>query len=68
MVGLSPLSPLSPCDDPFLKLLSDLRDVYCENDFLLDSKAVLVLSSRYQELTGAVRSTGPPGLALRGWG
>ena len=54
MVGLSPLSPLSPCDDPFLKLLSDLRDVYCENDFLLDSKAVLVLSSRYQELTGAV--------------
>ena len=40
--------------DLFLKLLSDLTDIYCENDFLLDSKAVAVLSYKYQELSRAV--------------
>ena len=48
MIGVS-----SP-PDLFLKLLSDLTDLYCERDFLLDRKAVAVLSYKYQDLTRAV--------------
>ena len=45
---------LSNPPDLFLRLMSDLKDFYCENDFLLDSKAVLLLSHKYQELQRAV--------------
>ena len=45
---------LSNPPDLFLRLMSDLKDFYCENDFLLDSKAVLLLSHNYQELQRAV--------------
>ena len=45
---------LSNPPDLFLRLMSDLKDFYCENDFLLDSKAVLLLSHKYQELNRGV--------------
>ena len=45
---------LSAPPDLFLALLSDLEDLYCENNFLLDSEAVAVLSYKYQDLTRAV--------------
>ena len=47
------ITPTNP-PDLFLKLMSDLQEVYCENDFLLDRKAVSLLSHKYQELQRGV--------------
>lgn len=40
--------------DAFHKALSDIRRVYCEDDFLLDNKAVDKLGTKYDELRATV--------------
>ena len=46
-------TPNSP-SDKFLQILSDVEKVYCEDDFLLETKTVAMLGFRYSELNRAV--------------
>ena len=41
--------------DAFQTALSDIRRVYCEDDFLLDNKAVDTLATKYDELRVTVK-------------